>query len=61
MFLLKTIGVLCLLTSFGIALHQYLVWGVWFEWEEISLYHHESGIVIFAFCGILLLFFTKGK
>jgi len=42
--------------AFLVALHQYLNWGVWFEFTDI---HHELFIIALIFGGIVAWFWRK--
>ena len=38
--------------AFVVALHQYLNWGTWFEFQDI---HHEAFIIALVFCAFCLI------
>jgi len=48
---IKIIALVFILIAGAIALHQYIGWGYWFEWGDL---HHETWMIMFAFCGIVL-------
>jgi hypothetical protein len=54
---LKILGAIFLFIALCIAVHQYLFWNLWWEWEDI---HHEGFIIMFFFAGIILLI-IRGK
>jgi len=58
MILLKILPILLIVVAIAIALHQYVCYGMWFQLEDI---HHETFMIMFAFCGIVLLVIRKGK
>ena len=44
--------------AFLVALHQYVNWGVWFEFKDI---HHELFVVALIFGGVVLLVWRSWK
>lgn len=58
MILLKILPILLILGAVAIAFHQYFFYGMWFQLDDI---HHETFMIAFAFCGIVLLIIRKGR
>jgi len=52
------LAVLFLVIAVAIAVHQFIGWGFWWEWEDL---HHETWMIMFAFTGIVLLLMGRIK
>jgi len=48
---LKILAIVFVIIAIIIALHQFIVWGYWFELEDL---HHETWMIMFGFCGFIL-------
>lgn len=46
------IGIIFLMITVALALHQFIFWDVWFEIPDI---HHESWMLMFGFSGLVLV------
>jgi len=55
---LNTLSYMLLLLAFLMALHQYLMFGSWFELKDV---HHEAFILAFGFAGILLMYVSRRR
>lgn len=49
---LKILGIFFLITALCIFVHQYMVWNIWWEWEDL---HHETWIIVCIVIGIISL------
>lgn len=45
-----TSPVVLLIIALAVVLHQYLIWGIWWEWDEI---HHEAFVIALIFAAII--------
>jgi len=56
---LKTlfIGIGFIILAVFIAIHQFIFYNVWFEFEDL---HHETVMILFAGIGITVLWLKKG-
>ena len=55
---LLIIGVMLIVVAIAIAVHQFMFYDVWFEWNDL---HHETWMIMFAFAGIALVLVGRGK
>lgn len=55
---LTIIGVILLVVAIAILLHQFMVYNIWFEFDDL---HHETWMIMFGFCGVVLLLIGRGK
>ncbi len=49
---LVCLALLLVASAFTIQAHQFVVWGHWFDWEQI---HHETFSIALGFGGVALL------
>jgi|GEM_PF-1982567 hypothetical protein len=55
-FLLPLIAVVLFVAAFLVQLEQYLIWGHWFDWDQVLAdTHHETFTLALIFGGVLVL------
>lgn len=55
-FLLPLIAVVLFVAAFLVQLEQYLIWGHWFDWNQVMAdTHHETFTLALMFGGVLVL------
>lgn len=54
----NVVPLLLFAVAFLVGLHQFVVWGYWFEWSDI---HHESFVIALAFAGLVSLWLLNLK
>jgi hypothetical protein len=55
-FLLPLIAIVLFVAAFLVQLEQYLIWGHWFDWNQVLAdTHHETFTLALIFGGVLVL------
>lgn len=54
---LTTVGIVLIITAFGLMVHQYVIWSHGWEWDDVL--HHEVFAICFVFIAIILFTLRK--
>lgn len=52
------LGIALIIVAIAIACHQFIFYGMWFAFEDL---HHETWMIMFTFCGVVLITIFRGK